>query len=98
MRPGKTVDDRYAFANRGTLPLERAYVGPNDDGDVKQKIAIPIPRGGGYTDIAIKAFTGDRNSSCRKRPVVSTDAGTACMFLALDPPPKPKGKGHRGGG
>jgi hypothetical protein len=84
LKRGKGLDDMSPFRPHGSRGLERAYVGPNEDGEVKQVISLPIPESGSYTDIIIRAFTGKGNSSCSTRPVVDTDPGTACMFLALD--------------
>jgi hypothetical protein len=84
LKPGKGLDDKSPFVKGGSRGLERAYVGPNADGEVKQVISLPIPAGGSYTDIIVRAFTGTGNSSCQKLTVATTDPGTACMFLALD--------------
>ena len=84
LKPGKTIEDEFPFAKGGSLPLERAYVGPNGDGDVKQTISLPVPQGGKYTDVVIKAFTGQQNSSCQELPGATGDPGTACTFLTLD--------------
>jgi len=84
LKPGKGLDDESPFEKGGSRGLERAYVGPNADGEVKQVISLPVPTGGPYTDIIIRAFTGKGNSSCQEQPGAQTDAGTACMFLALD--------------
>lgn len=86
LKPGKGLDDESPFLEGGSRGLERAYVGPNADGEVKQAISLPVPAGGSYTDIIIRAFTDKGNSSCRGGPVANTDPGTACMFLALDRP------------
>jgi hypothetical protein len=41
----------------------RAYMGPDEDGKVTYTFRTPIPRRG-YSDISIKAFSGDDPSSC----------------------------------
>jgi hypothetical protein len=84
LEPGKTVDNLHPFAKLGSLPLERVYVGPNPNGDIDQRLTVSIPRGGSYTDIVIKAFTGERNSSCTALSEATPDSGTACTFIALD--------------
>jgi hypothetical protein len=84
LKPGEGLDDKNPFKKGGSRGLERAYVGPNDDGKVKQAISVPIPRGKSYTDVIVRAFTGGGNIPCQKRPVATPDPGTACMFLALD--------------
>jgi hypothetical protein len=84
LKPGKGLDDESPFLEGGSRGLERAYVGPNADGEVKQAISLPVPAGGAYTDIIIRAFTGKGNDSCKGGPVANTDPGTACMFLALN--------------
>jgi hypothetical protein len=84
LKPGKGLDDKSPFVKGGSRGLERAYVGPNANGEAKQAISLPVPSGGPYTDILIRAFTDKGNSSCQKQPKESTDPGTACMFLALD--------------
>ncbi len=81
--PGKTVDSVHPFAKYGTLPLERAYMGPDPDGDVDQKLTLAIPRGGSYTDVVIKAYTGATNQSCREL-AKAADPGTACTIIHLD--------------
>jgi hypothetical protein len=84
LKPGEGLDDKSPFIKGGSRGVERAYVGPNADGEARQVISLPVPAGGPYTDILIRAFTGKGNSSCQEEPVESTDPGTACMFLALD--------------
>jgi hypothetical protein len=80
---GKTIDDLHPFAKGHSLALERAYVGPDTDGNVDQVVSVSIPSGGGYTDVVIKAFTAEKNRSCTEPAGASPDTGTACTFLAL---------------
>lgn len=84
LKPGDGLDDKNPFTKDGSRGLERAYVGPNDDGEVKQAISVPIPSRGTYTDVIVRAFTGGGNVPCQRRTVGTPDPGTACMFLALD--------------
>ena len=81
--PDTTIDDRVPFLRNGSEGLERAYIGPDGDGKVDRTISLAVPPGGGYTHITIKAFTGERNRSCTEQN--RDDAGTACVFLAVDP-------------
>lgn len=81
--PDKTVDSLHPFLKYGSLPLERAYMGPDSDGDVDQRITLTIPPGGAYTNVVIKAYTGATNQSCREL-AAGADPGTACTILALD--------------
>lgn len=83
VRPDKTVDSVHPFAKNGTLPLERAYMGPDSDGNVDQEITLSIPPGGAYTNLVIKAYTGRTNQSCREL-ANGADPGTACTILAID--------------
>lgn len=41
----------------------RAYMGPDEDGKVTYTFRTPLPRRG-YSDVSIKAFSGDDPSSC----------------------------------
>lgn len=84
VRPGFSVDSIHPFMSDGSLPLERAYMGPDPEGDVDQKITLSIPPGGEYTNVVIKAYTGATNQSCREL-AKGADPGTACTILALDP-------------
>ena len=84
LKPEETLDDPHPFVPGSSLQLERAYVGPDTDGEAEETISIPIPPGGTYTDIVIKAFTAAQGG-CAEPSTVSGNAGTACMFLTLDP-------------
>lgn len=84
LAPGHEIDDPHPFARGKSFPLERAYVGPDSDGKVDQKIVLSVTPGGKYTHLVIKAFTEERNRSCTE-PKESLDPGTACTFIALDP-------------
>jgi hypothetical protein len=84
VRPDMTVDAVHPFLADGTLPLERAYMGPDSDGNVDQRVTMSIPPGGSYTNLVIKAYTSPTNQSCREL-AAGTDAGTACTILYLDP-------------
>jgi hypothetical protein len=83
VRFGESVDSVHPFMKNGSLPLERAYMGPNPDGDVDQQVTLSIPPGGKYTNVVIKAYTGPTNQSCREL-AKGADPGTACTILALD--------------
>jgi hypothetical protein len=85
LKRGRTIGDIHPFQKRGRLPLERTYVGPDADGNVDQAVSVAIPAGGSYTDLVIKAFTGEKNRSCTEAEAEGPDPGTACTFLALDP-------------
>lgn len=80
----QTVDSVHPFKRDGSLPLERAYMGPNPDGEVDQELTLSIPPGGKYTNVVIKAYTGATNQSCREL-AKGADPGTACTIIALDP-------------
>jgi hypothetical protein len=84
VNPDLTVDSIHPFLKEGSLPLERAFMGPNPDGDVDQDLTLSIPPGGDYTNVVIKAYTGATNQSCREL-AKGADPGTACTILALDP-------------
>jgi hypothetical protein len=83
VRPDKTVDSLHPFLKNGSLPLERAYMGPDADGNVDQQLTLSVPPGGSYTNVVIKAYTGATNQSCREL-AAGADPGTACTILALD--------------
>lgn len=82
--PGQTVDSVQPFLKYGSLPLQRAYMGPDPDGEVDQELTLSIPSGGRYTNVVIKAYTGATNQSCREL-AKGADPGTACTIIALDP-------------
>jgi hypothetical protein len=82
--PNRSVDSIHPFLKHGSLPLERAFMGPNPDGDVDQQLTLSIPPGGDYTNVVIKAYTGPTNQSCREL-AKGADPGTACTILALNP-------------
>jgi hypothetical protein len=84
VRAGMTIDAVHPFQADGTLPLERAYMGPDSDGNVDQQVTMSIPPGGAYTNLVIKAYTSPTNQSCREL-AASTEAGTACTIFYLDP-------------
>lgn len=84
VRPDHSVDSAHPFLKDGSLPLERAYMGPDPDGDVDQELTLSIPPGGQYTNVVIKAYTGATNQSCREL-AKGADPGTACTIIALDP-------------
>lgn len=83
VKSGLTVDAVHPFAADGTLPLERAYMGPDADGNVDQTVTMDVPPGGEYTNLVVKAYTSPTNQSCREP--AGDDAGTACTILYLDP-------------
>jgi hypothetical protein len=84
VNPKLTVDAVHPFLPDGSLPLERAYMGPDSNGDVDQTVTMSVPPGGTYTNLVIKAYTSPTNQSCRE-PAGDTGAGTACTILYLDP-------------
>jgi hypothetical protein len=43
--------------------IYRAFVGPDENGNVEQSITMPLPEGD-VTDIGIKAFTGTESPAC----------------------------------
>jgi len=83
VKSGLTVDAVHPFAPDGTLPLERAYMGPDADGKIDQTVTMAVPPGGDYTNLVVKAYTSPTNQSCREP--AGDDAGTACTILYLDP-------------
>lgn len=84
VNPELTVDAVHPFLADGTLPLERAYMGPDSDGHVDQTVTMSVPPGGAYTNLVIKAYTSSTNQSCREL-AGDSDAGTACTILYIDP-------------
>jgi hypothetical protein len=84
VNPNLTVDAVHPFLPNGSLPLERAYMGPDSDGNVDQQVTMSVPPGGTYTNLVIKAYTSPTNQSCREL-AGDTDSGTACTILYLDP-------------
>jgi len=82
--PEQTVDSIHPFMKYGSLPLLRAYMGPDSDGDVDQELTLSVPPGGAYTNVVIKAYTAPTNQSCREL-AKGADPGTACTILALRP-------------
>jgi hypothetical protein len=84
VNPKLTVDAVHPFLPDGTLPLERAYMGPDSDGNVDQQVTMSVPPGGTYTNLVIKAYTSPTNQSCREL-AGDADAGTACTILYIDP-------------
>ncbi len=84
LRKGATVDQSRPFRRDGSTSLERAYIGPDSDGDVDRVVSLSVPPGGRYTHLTIKAFTGERNRSCTQPREEEPDPGTACTFLAVD--------------
>ena len=84
VNPNLTVDAEHPFLKDGSLPLERAYMGPDSDGNVDQQVTMSVPPGGSYTNVVVKAYTSPTNQSCRE-PAGESDAGTACTILYLDP-------------
>jgi len=81
----RTIDDLHPFDPKGSEALERAYIGPDSDGNVDREVSLWIPPGGRFTHLTIKAFTAERNRSCTEPKEAEPDPGTACVFLALDP-------------
>lgn len=84
VNPNLTVDAEHPFLRDGSLPLERAYMGPDSDGNVDQQVTMSVPPGGAYTNLVIKAYTSPTNQSCRGL-ARDADSGTACTILYLDP-------------
>lgn len=80
LKPNKSINKRFPFAPKGSLPLQRSFIGPDDEGDVNQELLLPVPPDRRYSDVVIKAFTSDNNQSCTEQHA----AGTACLFLTLD--------------
>jgi len=86
LKQDKSINKQFPFAPKGSLPLQRSFIGPDDEGNVLQELSLPLPAARQYTDVVIKAFTSDNNESCTEQHA----AGTACLFLTLDPD-----RGHR---
>lgn len=79
------IDDPLPWDSRGSLPLERAYIGPDGDGDVKHELKVPVLVNGPYTHIVIEATTGEGEKPCIELPAPQTpDGKTACMFISLN--------------
>lgn len=84
IEPSRGIDDRRPFSFRGGLPLSRAYVGPDPDGDADQELRVPILTGGPYTHIVIEATPSASDAPCTELPTEgSPDEQTACVFVPL---------------
>jgi hypothetical protein len=84
VEPARGLDDPRPFSFRGSLPLSRAYVGPDAGGDVSQKLGVPILTGGPYTHIVIEATPNENEAPCTEFPTQgSPDDETACVFIPL---------------
>jgi hypothetical protein len=107
------TDHRLAFRvdllkeRENVLPIYRAYVGPNSDGNIDQTIEIFLPEVE-YDQISVRAFTGTTSPACGDYEKVVVNAvigpGTGCVLITLPlvkpaPPPvtqsKGKGKGEK---
>jgi hypothetical protein len=70
----------------------RAYVGPDNDGNVDQTITTLLPPGQ-YSEVGIKAYTGTTSASCDDFAAVRAEAtygsGTGCVILRVTPPADP---------
>lgn len=71
--------------------IYRAYIGPDGDGNVSHPINVPLPNGG-FTDVAIKGFTGSGSAACDDYPQENVadphygfGSGTGCVIIALTP-------------
>jgi hypothetical protein len=84
LKYGDTLDDPHPFAT-GSKQLERAYVGPDSEGEAEEAISIPIPGKDGQKKevVVIKAYTHTQEG-CLEPTTISGNAGTACMYLSLD--------------
>jgi hypothetical protein len=80
----KGIDDPSPFAPGGSLPVERAVVGPGGDGVAEHELAAPILSGGIYTHVVIEAKTSADGRPCIELPdPASADEQTACAFIPL---------------
>lgn len=85
---GSGIDDRSPFSPRGSFPLERAYVGPDSDGDATHKFTVPVLANGPYTHVVVEATSGEGETPCIELPNPRTPgAQTACMFIPLSSVP-----------
>lgn len=69
----------------------RAFVGPDNDGNVSHTLNIPLPRGD-FTDVGVKAFTSKTSNLCDdyapqelEGGEKTSGSGTACVTIALVP-------------
>ena len=83
LKEGNTIDDAHPFDPNGSVSLERAYIGPDANGNVDREFSLAVPRGGDYTHLTIKSFTGERTRSCAEPEERQFGPGTACVFLTL---------------
>jgi len=84
LKAGNTIDDVHPFDPHGSISLERAYIGPDGNGNVDREFSLSVPPGGQFTHLTIKSFTGERTRSCAEPEERQFGPGTACVFLALD--------------
>lgn len=81
---GSGVDDASPFSPTGSLPLERAAVGPDGDGNAEHEFTLPVLINGLYTHIVIEATSGGGERRCIElESPTSPDERTACMFIPL---------------
>jgi hypothetical protein len=72
----------------GQTSLYQAYVGPDQDGNVSQKVSLSVPANK-FTNVGVKAFTGRISPSCddlaeKKVQVKSQkESGTGCVVLSV---------------
>jgi hypothetical protein len=69
--------------------IYRAYVGPDNDGNVTESVETPLPAKL-ITDVGIKAFTGTDSPACDDLSDKQVEAnkhlgsGTACVIISID--------------
>jgi hypothetical protein len=84
VKEGSGIDDPRPWDSRGSLPLERAYVGPDADGNVSHDLEVPVLINGPYTHIVVEATTDKDDELCTELPAPRTPAEkTACMVIPL---------------
>jgi hypothetical protein len=65
--------------------LYQAYVGPDQDGNVSQKIEVAVPAKDKYDSIGIKAYSGSESPHCNDfgEAARNKKSGTGCVIMSL---------------
>lgn len=80
----KGVDDPTPYSPTGSLPLERATVGPDADGNAEHEFSVPVLTGSVYTHIVVEATSGDGEDRCIELDSLASPEGqTACAVIPV---------------
>lgn len=81
---GQGIDDPEPFNPRGSLPIARATVGSDADGNAEHEFTLPVLINELYTHVVIEATSGDGERRCTElESPASPDGRTACMFIPV---------------